>query len=162
MKLTVKLHSDKSVEDATKLTNDLKIKNLRGVKVRQQEAEPTEGALDIGEYLPYIKLIIESGLATAALTQIVGLLKNGFFTTSKKIASDERLKNKEIEANERMHKRELEQKERIEKQKIEAQNKLVELNFECKDKKFSLKFTKDDSEQQVLAKIERLMAANCR
>ncbi len=139
IKLTVKLHSQEAVEEATKFTNNLKIKNLRGVRVSQEEAKPVEGTLDMGEYLPYIKLIIESGLATAALTQLVGLLKNGFFTTSKQIKADTLIKNKEIE----------------------AQQKQVEFNFECKDKKFNLKFTKDDSEQKILETINNLMEKHC-
>ncbi len=140
IKLTLKVNSENPVKDATDLTNQLKLKNLRGVKVRQEEAEPTRGALSGGEWLPYVKLFIESGLATAVVTQLFSLLKNGFFTTAKQIEADKEIKLKELE----------------------AQQKSVDLTLECKEKKINVKFSKGDNEDEVLSLLSRTIEENCK
>lgn len=144
MNLTV--HSVAAVADAIAITNDLKEENFRGVKVKQLQAEPKEGELDIAEYLPLIQLVVTSGAAAAFVTGLFGILKNGFFTESKKIASQERIEMAKIEA---------------EKNKVEEAQRLayLELILEHGDEKQVLKITEDNGEEQkeilnkLLAKI---------
>lgn len=148
IKLKINLHTDDAVNEATQIAKQLKDKNLRGVKVRQPEAEPEDGQLDMAEYLPLIETVIKSGLATAFVTQLFGLLKNGFFTKSKEIASNERLKTAEIEANKEIEKAKLENEQQIKNAETEQKRDYIELAFECGEKKMNFKLTKDDPEQQ--------------
>ncbi len=149
--LTLKVNSENAVKDATDLTNQLKIKNLRGVKVRQEEAEPTEGALaGGGEWLPYVQLVIESGLATAVVTQLFGLLKNGFFTKTQQIKAEKEIKLKELEMQERISQREYE----LKMQELAAQQKSIDLIVEYEGKKINLKELKDNNAETILQTLK--------
>lgn len=148
IKLKIKVHTDDAEKEATQITKQLKDKNLRGVKVRQAEAEPEDGQLDIAGYLPLIETIIQSGLATAFVVQLFSLLKNGFFTKSKEIASAERIKTAEIEANKEIEIAKLENEQEIKNAETGQKRDYIELVFECGEKKMNFKLTKDDPEQQ--------------
>ncbi len=175
IKLTLKVNSENAVKDATDLTNQLKIKNLRGVKVRQEEAEPTEGALAGGAFLAGIKILIETGFATGLVKHVVDLLKNGFFTTTKQIEAEKEIKLKELELQELTKMQELKNEREIElkklklqeqinqrehelkKQELAIQQKSIDLIVECKDKKINVKLTKDDNEEKVLQTLKDFM-----
>ncbi|MEA3450394.1 MAG: hypothetical protein U9Q83_00660 [Bacteroidota bacterium] len=122
------------LEQATEFATNLKDKNLRGVKVSQAEKAPEEGSLDVAEFMPLIMLAVKSGLATAVVTQVFGLLK-GFFVENKKTNSNER----------------------IEMAKLTTENKKVEFNIECNGKKLNFKLSKG-SEEEMKGIIETIAA----
>jgi len=79
----------------------------------------------MAEFLPQIILGVSSGLATTIVTQVFGLLKSGFFGTTKQISSTER----------------------VEMAKLELEKNKVDFNIECGDKKLSFKITKGSDEE---------------
>ncbi len=119
-------------EQANEFATTLKDKNLRGVKVSQAEKEAQDGSLDMAEYMPLIMLAVKSGLATAVVTQVFGLLK-GFFVENKKTSSNER----------------------IEMAKIEAEAQKIDFNIECNGKKLNFKLSKG-SEAEMQGIIETI------
>ncbi len=119
-------------EQATEFANTLKDKNLRGVKVSQAEKEAQDGSLDAAEFMPLIILAVKSGLATAVVTQVFGLLK-AFLVENKKTSSNER----------------------IEMAKIEAEAKKIDFNIECNGKKLNFKLSKG-SEAEMQGIIETI------
>ena len=122
------------LEQASEFATNLKDKNLRGVKVSQAEKTPEDGALDMAEFMPLIMLAVKSGLATAVITQVFGLLK-GIFIENKKTNSNER----------------------IEQNKITSEEKKIDFNIECGDKKLNFKLSKD-SEEEMKGIIETISA----
>jgi len=121
------------LEEANEFANTLKSKNLRGVKVKQAEKLAEDGSLDMAEFLPQIILGVSSGLATTIVTQVFGLLKNGFFSKNREISSTER----------------------VEMAKLELEKNKVDFNIECGDKKLSFKITKG-SEEEMKNLVETL------
>jgi uncharacterized protein YjaZ len=116
----------------------------------------------MAEYMPLIELIIQSGLATAAVTQVFGLLKNGFFTQTKEIASNERIKLAELEANKEMEKIKAETEKFVKTSETAQKSNNIELAFECGEKKLNFKLTKDDPEQQKqIMKVIMEMQKDC-
>jgi len=97
IKLSINVSTANAVEDTNKIANQLKDLNLRGVKVKQVLAQPKEGSLGIEEYMPLLELVIQTGLATAAVTQVFSLLKDGFFSKTKEIAANRELKLAELD-----------------------------------------------------------------
>lgn len=135
IKINITVHSSDSTTDASEITRSLKDENFRGVKVKQAQSEPEPGSLDITEYLPLIELLVQSGFAAAFVAQLFGLLKDGFFTKSKEIASNERIEMKKIEAER-------------EKAKIEQQQAYLELVLEHGNEKHHLKITQENEAKQ--------------
>lgn len=124
----------------------LKDKNLRGVKVKQNQVRPEEGSLDMAEWLPLIKIVLESGFAAGAITSVFELLR-GVFIEKKKAKSVYETERLRIKAN-----------EKIEKAKIEQQSNFVEFTLDDGNKKVNLKFYRgDEAEQAELLNIIREM-----
>ena len=130
IKINIIVHSKDAVSDATEITNTLKDKNLRGLKVNQAEAPVERGVLSVAEYLPMVELAIASGLATAVVTQVFSLLQNGFFTKTKEIASNERIEMAKIASTEKL--------------------KYIELQLEYNGKIESFELPNDEIEADVL------------
>lgn len=145
IKLKINLHTDDAVNEATQIAKQLKDLNLRGAKVRQSEAAPEDGTLGVEGYMPLIEVLVQSGFAAAFVTQLFGLLKNGFFTKSKEIASKERIALEELRIKERSTIAESNQK----LDEIAQKRDYVDLSFECGETRLSFKLTKDDPEQQM-------------
>ena len=139
IKIDLTVHTDGATEKAEELTQVLKDRNFRGVKVNQAMKEPEEGTLGMEEYLPLIELLVKSGVATALITGLFGLLKNGFFTESKKIASQERVEMAKIE--------------------LEKEKAYIELHIEKDGQQHHLNITRDNIEQQE-EKLKELLASN--
>ena len=133
MNIEINFNNEKN---ATQFAQTLKDENLRGLKVKRIEKAPESGALDFAEYMPLVLLSIKSGLVTAIVTQVFGLLKNGFFSENIKTRN-----NKEIELA-----------------KIESENQKIEINIESEDKKVNFKLAKgsEDELQELIKAIKKL------
>ena len=127
MEMFIKVYSGNAIDDAKAITSELKEKNLRGVVVTQLEDEPEGGTLSMAEFMPIIKLVVGSGFAKSTITGLFGLLKNGFFTESKRIESEERIAFARLK---------------------------VELRVKCGEKERSFGLNDASKESEVLASID--------
>lgn len=133
-------------DQANEFAAALKDKNLRGVKVKKAQARPEEGSLDMADWLPLIKIVVESGFAAGAVTSVFELLR-GIFIEKKKAKTQDETERLRIKAN-----------EKIERAKIEQQSNFVEFILNDGNKKMNLKFYRgDEAEQAELLNIIREM-----
>jgi hypothetical protein len=134
------------IEQANKFAGALKDKNLRGARVKQELSKPDDGALDMAEWLPLIKIVVDSGFAAAVVTSVFELLR-GIFLEKKKTKTEDETERLRIMAN-----------EKVEMAKIEQQSNFVEFTLDDGNKKVNLKFTRgDEAEQAELLKIIKEM-----
>lgn len=145
IKINIEIYSTDALQDATDISNELKDENLRGVSVQQKEAEPLRGELNAAEYLPIIQLLISSGFAAVAVKEIFSLLKNGFFTESKRIKAEKEVAMTKIKAD---------------KEVELAKLGFVELTLENEGQKHHFKITPENEEEQKKKILEMLLNAD--
>ncbi len=134
--LTLEIKSENAIQDATELKELLNDKNIRGVIVKQLEAEPEPGALSGGGLLNEILLKIDPDFVIGAVTAIGGLLSTGFFAKTKSIKSNANIELEKIKSAERIRMREL-----------DIEEKTIILKIESKDKKSTEIITKKNVEK---------------
>jgi hypothetical protein len=100
----------------------------------------------MAEWLPLIKIVVESGFAAGVVTSVFELLR-GIFLEKKKAKTEDETERLRIMAN-----------ENIEMAKIEQQSNFVEFTLDDGNKKVNLKFYRgDEAEQAELLNIIREM-----
>ena len=139
IKLKISLHTDNALNEATQIAKQLKDKNMRGVKVRQAEAEPEDGSLDFAELLPWVSLAISSPFVKTVALKVIDMVNERL-----KTLSNERIEKDKLE----VESQKIASNERIKMAETEQKRDYIELAFECGEKKMNFKLTKDDPEQQ--------------
>jgi len=141
MKITIAF-DDKTQAD--EFETAVRYKNIGGVKVKRPKKQTETGTLDgITEYLPLINLVVQSGFATAVVTQIVSMLK-GVIVERHKNKLDAETERQRIAANER----------------IELQKNAGKINFSIEMNGKKLNFTLSEGNNEELNRILHSVTEN--
>lgn len=120
MKIEIRLIAEDNTNEIVTLNDYIREQNIKGIITTIKEEEPVQGAMNLNDYMPIIKLVLGSTATAAVVKGIFDIIKNYFDLYKQKYVS----------------------RADIEKEKIKQSK--VEFTFEESGKKVSLNFSTFD------------------